>query len=404
MLDLQRLRSGNVPISPRKTLLQSCLEETVAAHRLLTNVPIRLQIEFDTNTVGWIDDGRLKQIIANGLTNAIKATEDGSIVVIAQLLEGSRAEQLLEEVRRKQINRNSLFGACRDNNPEPPFNVRTRRILRISISDTGSGLQNVDIDALFQPFTSFLAEKKDKPHLHSSGLGLPICALLASRMHGAIDLYSIRNGAEFLILVPFEITTGTSSTYSSSDGNPRTSENQSAKYVPTGEPVAEEDQRLRNLLVVDDEPTNVKLFQRMSSLLGLECEGISGANIEEKMVSALQARGQYYPPISPRSVSESTSEKSPFDIVFLDINLGDSLDGVGLLHKLKPHVQGLRFVAMTGNSGANYAETYRKAGFVGLCSKPVSLKSLSMVLQTVGMPVGRPLNVPISSSGDGILI
>lgn len=101
------------------------------------------------------DPARIQQILVNYLTNAIKHTDEGSIVLSVQPLEGMR--------------------------------------VRFSVTDTGEGVDPVNAEAIFQRFEKLNTFKQ------GTGLGLPICRSLATCMDGKayLDTSYKLGGARF---------------------------------------------------------------------------------------------------------------------------------------------------------------------------------------------------------------
>lgn len=115
------------------------------------------------------DGVRLRQILTNLVSNAIKFTEVGRIVV-ALTVEG------LDD------------GAAR---------------LHWRVSDSGVGLSEVELPHIFEPFYQ---ARSSRLAAGGTGLGLAICHTLAQLMGGGIDVVSQRNvGSTFLVRIPFAV-------------------------------------------------------------------------------------------------------------------------------------------------------------------------------------------------------
>src|SRR5581483_11715635 len=112
----------------------------------------------------WSDRQKVKQIVLNLLTNAIKFTSEGTVKVIA------RSDD-------------------------------ERRELRISVQDTGIGIAAQDHDKVFEDFRQ--ADSSVTREYGGAGLGLAICRRLARMLDGRIDLHSEAGaGSTFTLVLP----------------------------------------------------------------------------------------------------------------------------------------------------------------------------------------------------------
>lgn len=122
-------------------------------------------LNFDENISEYTivsDELRLKQIILNFISNAIKFTKSGSIVLDCKLV-----------------------------NP---------RQIKISVSDTGIGIRDEDKEKLFNDFV--MLKDNLKLNIQGSGLGLSICRLLANKLNHTINFESTYGeGSNFSIIL-----------------------------------------------------------------------------------------------------------------------------------------------------------------------------------------------------------
>ena len=112
------------------------------------------------------DEVRIKQVITNVLTNAVKYTERGSVTLTAK---GERAAA--DEI-----------------------------LLRISVEDTGVGIRKENLDNLFGSFRRM--DERDNRNIEGTGLGLNISRQLIEMMGGKISVDSVyHKGSVFTIEV-----------------------------------------------------------------------------------------------------------------------------------------------------------------------------------------------------------
>ncbi|WP_293905199.1 ATP-binding protein [Phenylobacterium sp.] len=161
------------------------------------------------------DPARLRQILSNLISNALKFTEAGEIRVAAQPLDGQ---------------------------------------LKIVVSDTGVGMSRDGLTMLFHRFTQ--ADSSTTRRYGGTGLGLAICRELASLMGGSIEAASDEGrGSTFTVLLPLR-RVGEARTIPASPMDP-------------GPPERRELGKLR-LLIAEDNPINRLVLKSLLEQAGLD--------------------------------------------------------------------------------------------------------------------------------------
>jgi len=173
LLDLSKLQAGKAEFECLPIDLVRVLEECTT---LYTGTAAAKGIELIVcpppaiNETLAGDPLRIRQILMNLVANAVKFTMRGEVVVKADL-EGAAPDGLLA---------------------------------RITVSDTGVGMDVAAIDKIFEPFTQ--ADESTTRRYGGSGLGLAICRELAERMGGTITVESRPNvGSTFQVRLPLRI-------------------------------------------------------------------------------------------------------------------------------------------------------------------------------------------------------
>ncbi len=160
ILDFSRIEDGKIKIIPVKYETVSMISDLVnmisdrAAEKGLT---LELDIDPEVPADLYGDDIRIKQIITNLLTNAVKYTEKGTIRFT---------------VRQTEIN---------DENDDVT--------LYIEVHDTGIGICEEDLTKLFDSFQR-LDEQKNR-NIEGTGLGIPITHNLLLMMNSHLDVKSV---------------------------------------------------------------------------------------------------------------------------------------------------------------------------------------------------------------------
>jgi len=167
ILDFSKIEAGklvldNIPFNLRDLLQDTLTILAPAAHAKQLELVSLVYRDTPLSLVG--DPLRLKQILTNLVSNAIKFTREGTIV----------ARAMLEEEHEDSVQ------------------------LRISIQDTGIGLSNQDVRALFQAFSQ--ADNSLSRQPGGTGLGLVISKRLVEQMGGEIGVDSTPGeGSDFWI-------------------------------------------------------------------------------------------------------------------------------------------------------------------------------------------------------------
>ncbi len=166
VLDLSRIEAGRLSLDARIFELSGLLEQQLdlhAANAAEAGLDLRLRIAATLPPVWLADPDRLGQVLGNLISNAIKFTERGAVEIAAE----TDAE-----------------GA-----------------LKLSVSDTGPGIDPEAQARLFEPFTQ-LDASITRSH-SGSGLGLAICRRLVDAMGGQISLRSrLSAGSRFQLRLP----------------------------------------------------------------------------------------------------------------------------------------------------------------------------------------------------------
>lgn len=161
ILDFSKIESGNMELEQRDFDLRTCIEDVLDVFAgKAGKLGLDLVYEIDYNVPAQIigDSLRLRQILVNLVSNAIKFTEQGEIFVGVHLNDVKRDGQI-----------------------ELQFEIR----------DTGIGIPADKIERLFKAFSQVDSSTSRK--YGGTGLGLIICEKLIGLMGGHIDVKSIEN-------------------------------------------------------------------------------------------------------------------------------------------------------------------------------------------------------------------
>lgn len=173
ILDLSQLEIHKMELVDVEYKTDDMLREVVDMMQVrMEEKKLKFVLHVDRNLPSklWGDARRIKQILLNILTNAVKYTEEGSVTFDCRY----------EKVGEDQI------------------------MLRISVADTGVGIRKEELEHLFDAFRRVNSEKNQK--IEGTGLGLSITKHLVDLMQGEISVDSIyTQGSEFTIVIPQKI-------------------------------------------------------------------------------------------------------------------------------------------------------------------------------------------------------
>lgn len=197
---------------------------------------ISLQVYWEDNVPKYIhnDEKKIKQILINIIANAVKFTESGSILI------------------------NAKCSVDRASNSSKDINFDNNYTnLEISITDTGRGIPEEDLQKIFETFTQTQHDKG------GTGLGLAISQKFTQLLQGELTVQSqLQQGTTFSLKIPTQIATGVL-------GKVIESPPQVIKLAPG--------QSTYRILVVDDRWTNRQFLVQLLTPVGFEvCEVTNG--------------------------------------------------------------------------------------------------------------------------------
>jgi PAS domain S-box-containing protein len=170
ILDFSKLRSGEFSIEPTTFSIHDELShamELFVASANAKNITISSFINPDIPRELNADALRIKQILSNFLSNAIKFTPQNGVIHVEAF--------------------------CDEN------------ILNISVKDNGIGIPKKDIKNIFSAFTQ--SKQNRFTNSDGTGLGLSICNQLVEHMNGSIDVESeVGEGSIFKVKIPVEFS------------------------------------------------------------------------------------------------------------------------------------------------------------------------------------------------------
>ncbi len=176
VLDMNKIESGNLEIENIFCDLTEIVNSVKAPFEVQASqkgIDLQVSIKPDIATHVYSDPTRLRQILMNLLSNAMKFTEKGHIVLAIKSVKASGT------------------------NPQ---------VTQISVSDTGVGISEDRLEAIFHSFSQ--ADNTINRRFGGTGLGLSIVRSLVRLMHGEIQVSSVKGqGSTFTVELPFKVAT-----------------------------------------------------------------------------------------------------------------------------------------------------------------------------------------------------
>jgi DNA-binding LacI/PurR family transcriptional regulator/signal transduction histidine kinase/DNA-binding NarL/FixJ family response regulator len=235
--------------------------------------------------------------------------------------------------------------------------VPAGRYATLSVSDDGCGIAPHELGQVFEPFFS----KKRAQETSGSGLGLSIVHGVVKEHEGFIDVTSKPDVGTTIVLY-FPIV----------DGAERTAR-------PAGAPRGS-----ARILIVDDEAIQLRTGRRVLVRLGYDVEVMDSGLGAYELFSHAAAAGQ-----------------SPFDLVIMDVVLGETLDGVQIIEQIRRLFPAQKVVVVSGHAPTERAELAVRKGLAWL-SKPYDIDTLAQTVERVlrGDAPPSPATSPAAAEPD----
>ena len=215
ILDISKIEAGKMEIvNVDYNLISMCNDIVKLSRPRIGEKPIELKCKFSSDIPAILhgDQGKIKEIITNILTNAIKYTESGLIMFEINCINSKNTSKLI-----------------------------------ISIEDTGRGIKPDKIDKLFTKFQRLDEDRNTT--LEGTGLGLAITKSLVEMMNGKIVVQSkYGSGSKFTVYLSQKIVSMVADKSLEKDDN----------YT-----IQDESFKGKKVLVVDDNKLNLKVATRM---------------------------------------------------------------------------------------------------------------------------------------------
>ena len=345
LLDYHQLENGLMKVQPTSFSPAQLVAESVEGMRLRAEEK-GLEISFECKMKGMgtsdspmkkeffrADAFRIRQILDNLVSNAIKYTDQGSVTIQAQVSK-----------------------------------VMGKPMLTLSVKDTGKGMTNEEKQKVFHAFTRL----KSAQGIEGTGLGLSITQELVSLLGGEIILHSTQGkGSTFIVTIPVEPApkedtqnknqTGVGDD-KALDSNPEEKENDSASPQVSEEKKKKTEFANHKILILDDDKLQLQLLQEMLRRIVGDTWQVFACN---HVMDAL-----------------TTLHNEQPALMLMDIEMPE-MNGMDMIAHIN-HTK-MMVVAMTAHD-TSILEQLLKAGFDDCLFKPFSMEKLSDILGIESQP------------------
>jgi CheY-like chemotaxis protein/anti-sigma regulatory factor (Ser/Thr protein kinase) len=322
ILDFSKIEAGRIDIIPVEYEVSSVINDLVNMVRSRADDKgLKLEIDIDRDIPGILygDEVRIKQIITNILTNAVKYTEKG---IVSFVVSHIKPEDSSDDI-----------------------------ILHVEVRDTGIGMHKKDIDKIFSEFVR-IDEKRNR-NIEGTGLGMAITQNLLNKMGSTLQVdsaYGVGSVFSFDLrqkVVKWDPLGDYRSTY---EARVEKTEKYTSKYTAPS----------ARILIVDDNSTNILVF--VSLIKGTMIQVDTAYSGDECI---------------------SLSSKQKYDIIFLDHMMPgkDGVETLKEMKELKDNPNAdTPVICLTANAISGAREEYIKDGFDDYLTKPIDPEYLDKMI------------------------
>jgi PAS domain S-box-containing protein len=312
ILDMSKLDSGKLVLEYMNLNFPEFIKEAVSVfeNKLLNNaIQWQLTIDSDIPADIYSDPTRLKQVLFNLIGNAKKFTTEGSISI--------NCKKVTDEAGDDYI--------------------------KVSIKDTGIGINEVTKDKIFESFCQ--ADSSTSRKYSGTGLGLPISKKIIELLGGKIDVHGeVDKGSTFWFTIPL--------VEAKKDKN-------SLKNLTFGSFKAI---RTLNILFAEDNPINQMLAKKVIVNYGHQLDRVENGQL------AINAHLE-----------------NDYDLILMDIRMPemDGIEATKQIRAIKGDKSHIPIIALTADAMKESLDTYLAVGMNAYSSKPFDWPKLLIIINQV---------------------
>jgi len=325
ILDQSKLDVGKITIAPVDLHLASLINNTADLFLpKIVSQGLKLEVKIDEQLPVGIsaDPLRIGQVLNNLLSNALKFTETGTISI---------------HVDHEPMERGDFM-------------------LRVSILDTGVGVNAEAMNNLFTPFTQ--ADSSTSRTYGGTGLGLSISKQLVELMGGKIGVESVEGvGSKFWFAIP---THPAKSDVEAPDTDHATDQWQSSRSL--------------KMLLADDTDALQQIITVIMKKLSHQITVVDNGKMAVEKIEA-----------------------EDFEIVLMDIRMPvmDGLEATKIIRAMDDEKSNIPILALTADISSENVRKYMDVGMNAVCTKPIEMQDL---LMTINKLVSEDIHTLVSQA------
>jgi len=352
ILDVSKMEAGKLTLEDQQVTLEQLLQEVVRlysdaaeAKSLALNWHLDPAVPYAVRA----DAGRLRQVLINLTSNAIKFTDSGHVDLCIMLAQSDPGAD-------------------------------DRAILRFEVSDTGPGIDPDARSRLFEPFEQIGAAVEKRQG--GTGLGLNICRRIAEAMGGTVGLET-KPGLGSTFWLEVELESANAAPGDRPEAQVLETADLSALSAEAGAPL--------RILFADDSPSNQLLIRAMLQSTGHQIDivfnGLEAVRALETLPYDLAFLDISMPEMDGREALAEVLSRQRRNRLARQIN--------------RPDIPPLPIIALTANVMSGDRESYLADGFTAVISKPFEERELLEAILNFGpAPEDRDPLAPLDVQSD----
>lgn len=329
ILDISKIEAGKMELICVDYSLRELLSDVMqmAFSRVgEKDIRFKMQVSPDIPEQLFGDSMKIRQVLTNIMTNAIKYTEDGGTATLT--------------VSGEQIDGQHIR-------------------LTMGVRDTGKGIRKEDLSRLFDSFQR--VDEKSNQAIEGTGLGLSISQSYIRMMNGEFKVESeYGKGSYFYFIIPQQVRgNDVIGDFGENGGTGSSGIGRMVYHQQFTAPDA-------RILVVDDNEMNCAVVKGLLKKTQVQMDFAHSGKI----------------------CLEKTAE-NPYDVILLDHMMPD-MDGIETLEQLRKRQPGYgaKVIALTANAISGMKEMYLEKGFDDYLTKPIDGMTLEKTLMEY-LPAGK---------------